>query len=57
MIYPLGGLLIGAAIGATLARLRGGNGLDMGQWGAVLAMLGGLIGLAIVIGIDRAAIG
>ena len=54
MIYPLAGLLIGAVLGAFRARSQGGKLLDMLQWGAVLAMIFGLIGLFILIFIERA---
>lgn len=56
MIFPLAGLLIGALLGAIRAKLRGGNGFDMLQWGAVFAILLGLIGLFILVYIERAAI-
>lgn len=54
MIYPLGGLLIGAVMGALLAARQGGKGLDLLQWAAVLGMICGLIGLFIAIFITRA---
>ncbi len=53
MIYPLSGLVLGALLGAVRARLRKGDLLDMAQWGAVFAILGALIGLAVLIGIER----
>ncbi len=53
MIYPLGGLLIGAMLGAYRAKKRGGNGADMAQWGAVFAMIFGVIGMFITIIITR----
>ena len=53
MIYPLAGLLIGAATGAIRARMRGGNALDMLQWGASFAIFFGLIGLFVLIFIER----
>lgn len=53
MIYPLGGLLIGALLGALTAKRRGGNWADMAQWGAVGAILLGVIGLAILIYLER----
>lgn len=53
MIYPLAGLLIGAFIGAFRARNKGGNRLDMLQWAAVSAILFGLIGLFVLIFIER----
>ena len=56
MIYPLAGLILGALFGALQAKRRGGKTLDLLQWGAVLAMIGGLIGLFIAIFITRAAV-
>jgi hypothetical protein len=53
MIFPLGGLLIGALLGAVMARMRGGKLLDLAQWAAALAIFGGIIGLVILIVIDR----
>ena len=53
MIYPLAGIVLGAILGALRARAQGGKTLDMLQWGAVFAIIGALIGLAVVIGIDR----
>ena len=51
MIYPLAGLLFGALFGALRAKRRGGAIFDLLQWGAVFAMLFGLIGLFIGTGI------
>ena len=53
MVYPLGGLLIGALLGAFRAKSKGGNTLDMLQWGAAMAILLGLIGLFVLIAIER----
>jgi hypothetical protein len=53
MIYPLGGLLIGAILGAVRAKMKGGTGLDMAQWSAVFAIIFGLIGLFVLIFIER----
>lgn len=53
MIYPLGGLLLGALFGALRARMRGGKTLDLVQWAAVYALIGGMIGLFVVVFIDR----
>jgi hypothetical protein len=50
---PLLGILIGAAFGAWRAKRRGGNRLDMAQWGAVYAILFGLAGLILAIGLGR----
>ena len=50
---PLLGILIGAAFGAWRAKQRGGNGLDMAQWGAVYAILFGLAGLVLTILLGR----
>ncbi|MDO7558398.1 MAG: hypothetical protein MUR46_11370 [Loktanella sp.] len=56
MIFPLAGLLIGAILGALRAKMRGGTTFDLLQWGAVFAMGFGLIGLFILVFIERAAI-
>jgi hypothetical protein len=53
MIYPLSGLLIGAVLGALRARLKGGTTLDLLQWAAVHALIFGLIGLFVLIGVER----
>lgn len=53
MIYPLGGLLIGAIVGALRAKSRGGKPADMAQWGAVFAMIFGIIGLFIAVILTR----
>lgn len=50
---PLVGILIGAAFGAWRARRRGGNRLDMAQWGAVYAIVFGLAGLMLAILLGR----
>lgn len=54
MIYPLSGLLIGAVLGALGAQRRGGKVLDLLQWGAVLAMIGAMLGLFVLVFIERA---
>jgi uncharacterized membrane protein len=53
MIYPLAGLVIGAALGAIGARRRGGKPLDLLQWAAVGAIVGGLVGLFVLVFIER----
>ncbi len=53
MIIPLSGLLIGAIFGALRARARGGKGKDMLQWGAVFAIIFGLIGIFVLIFLQR----
>ena len=57
MIYPLSGLLIGALLGAFSARRRGGKRLDLLQWAAVGAIMGGLIGLFVLVFIERSYVG
>lgn len=42
-------IISGAAFGAARAKKRGGNGLDMLQYGAVYAIIFGIAGLAITI--------
>lgn len=56
MIFPLVGLVFGALLGVFRAKRRGGSGFDLVQWGAVFGMLFGLIGLFILVFIERAAI-
>ena len=53
MIFPLSGLLIGAVFGALRAKAKGGNGKDMLQWGAEFAIIFALIGLFLVIVLQR----
>lgn len=50
-------LFLGAAIGAFKARKRGGNLADMLQYGAVYAMIFGIIGLMITIVVHRSLSG
>ncbi|MEL6837694.1 MAG: hypothetical protein AAFP85_00290 [Pseudomonadota bacterium] len=53
MIYPLSGLLFGALFGAFRAKMRGGTVKDLAQWAAVFAIMFGLIGLFVLIFIER----
>ena len=53
MIFPLLGLLFGAILGAFRANRRGGNRLDMLQWAAVHAVGLGIIGLFVLIIVER----
>jgi hypothetical protein len=53
-MIPLG-VLIGALLGALRARSLRGTRLDLLQWAAVGAILGGLAGLFLLIAITRAA--
>ncbi len=53
MIFPLTGMFIGAILGAFQAKRRGGKRLDMIQWGAVFAILLGIVGLFILIYLQR----
>lgn len=55
MILPLGGLVLGALLGAWRARSAGGARLDLLQWAAVGAIIGALLGLFLLLGITRAA--
>lgn len=52
---PVIGLVIGAALGALVARRKGGSGLDMAQYGGAFAILFGLIGLFVAIFLARNA--
>jgi len=56
MILPLFGLLIGALAGAFSAKRKGGKTLDLLQWGGVWAIIGAIIGLFVLVLIERAAI-
>jgi uncharacterized membrane protein YeiH len=56
MIYPFAGIIIGAITGSLLARQRGGKRLDMLQWGAVCAIMGGLVGLFALVFIERSMV-
>lgn len=49
MIYPLAGLIMGALLGAWGARSRGGKRLDLLQWAAAGAIMGGILGLFVLI--------
>jgi hypothetical protein len=53
MIYPLGGLIFGALLGAYRAKSRGGKIADIVQWAAVFAMIFGVIGMFIAVIITR----
>ena len=53
MIIPLSGMFLGAIVGALRARARKGNAKDMVQWGAVFAIIFGLIGLFVLIFLQR----
>lgn len=56
MTLPLAGLVIGAILGALAARRRGGKRLDLLQWAAVGAIIGGILGLFLLIGLMRGAL-
>ena len=56
MIFPLAGLLFGALFGAFRARAAGGATKDMLQWGASFAILFGIIGLFVLVVIERSLI-
>jgi len=49
----LAGLVLGAVWGVLTARRRGGNRLDMAQYGAVWGIIGALAGLFLTIGLER----
>ncbi len=49
----IAGLVIGAIWGAYFAKKRGGNRLDMAQYGAGFAIAFGLLGLFVTLGLDR----
>lgn len=49
----LAGLAFGALMGVRMARARGGNRLDMVQYGAVFGIIGAILGLFLTIGLER----
>jgi hypothetical protein len=53
MIFPLAGMFLGALVGGYRAKARGGKPLDLLQWAAVFAILFGIIGLFVLIIVDR----
>ena len=53
---PLIGMLIGALLGAVVAKRKGGNRLDMAQYAGGFAIIFGLIGLFVAIYLARAAV-
>ena len=55
MIFPLLGMLIGAIFGVVMAKRRGGVTLDLVQWGVVNTIIFGVIGMMILVIIERAA--
>ena len=56
MIFPLGGIIIGALIGAIRAKRRGGTVMDMLQWGTAFAVMLGIVGLFVLVFMQRAAV-
>ena len=56
MIFPLGGIVLGALIGAVRAKMRGGTVMDMLQWGTAFAVMLGIVGLFILVFLQRAAV-
>ena len=55
MIYPVGGFILGALLGAVRARMRGGQSLDLLQWGAAFGLMFGIIGLFVMVFLLRSA--
>ena len=49
----LASTLGGAIWGVMHVRKRGGTGLDMAQYGAVWGMIGGVLGVAATIALER----
>lgn len=49
----LGGLVLGAGLGAMTARRHGGKGADMAQYAAGFGIAFGLLGLFVTIIIER----
>ena len=57
MIFPLTGLVLGALLGALGARRRGGKRLDLLQWGVSCAIMGAILGLFVLIFVERSYAG
>lgn len=53
---PVIGAFLGIATGAIMAKRRGGNGLDMVQYGAAFGVAFGIVGLFVAIFLARAAL-
>ena len=53
MIFPLIGILLGLLLGIFRAWQNGGKRLDLVQWALVFAIVGGLLGLFVLIIIER----
>ena len=49
----IAGILIGAGLGLSNARRRGGTGLDQLQYAAVGTIIGALLGIVVTIAIER----
>ena len=52
---PVIGLVIGALLGAVVAKRKGGNRLDMAQYAGSFAIIFGLVGLFVAIFLARNA--
>lgn len=57
MIFPLAGLVLGALLGALGARRRRGKRLDLLQWGGSCAIMGAILGLFVLIFVERSYTG
>lgn len=55
--YIAAGALVGALLGAGLARRRGGRPVDLLHYGAVLAIFCALIGLFVSVFVGRGGLG
>lgn len=53
MIFPIAGLVLGAIAGGLRAQRRGGTRADIAQWAAVHGIIFGLVGLFLLILIER----
>jgi hypothetical protein len=49
----LAGMVLGGVLMGRRAKARGGNRLDLAQYAGVGAILGGLVGLFVTIGVER----
>lgn len=55
MIIILAGLILGAAVGAGVARRRGGRGLDQAQYAAGYAIAFGILAVFLTVLLARMA--
>ena len=52
-MYVIAGLVLGALLGGTTAKRRGGKGLDIAQYAAVYALIGFVLGIFLTVALNR----